>query len=76
MKSFIIYGSPFKLSKAHKKVTGNQQPDYFVRVDTVSGDLTEAFNKARPFVKESVLNTIPVPIDFEEAFLASVKKGA
>lgn len=66
MKSAILYGSPLKLTKAHKPVHnhgdigGNRQPEYFVRMDTVEGDVALAFDKAKPMTGETVLNTVPI----------------
>lgn len=65
--TIILYGSPTKLSNAHKPVRnhgipcngGKQQPEYFVRMKCVGevGDL-EALDMARPMKGETVLNTI------------------
>lgn len=62
MKSLILYGSPTKLSNAHKLVThGAKQEEYFVRVDTFHGDVGEALMKASPMDGEIILNTVPFP---------------
>ncbi len=58
MKSAILYGCPTKLSNAHKKVSGNKQPDFFVRMDTIEGDCSSALSKAKPMHGETVLNTV------------------
>lgn len=60
MKSAILYGSPTKLTNAHKKVSGNKQPPYFVRMDTINCDFESALSKATPLDGETVLNTVPL----------------
>jgi hypothetical protein len=58
MRSAIFYGSPTKLSNVHKRVSGQKQADYFVRMDTVSGDCVRALEKTKPLPGETVLNTV------------------
>lgn len=64
MKSYVLYGSPLKLTNAHKPVHshgnigGNRQPEYFVRMDTVEGGMVQALDKAKPMVGETVLNSV------------------
>ena len=66
MKSLIFYGSPRKLSNAHKPVTITRpgtmyhQPEYYVRADLVDGDCESALDKAKPMEGETVLNTVDV----------------
>lgn len=67
MKSLILYGSPTKLTNAHKPVTvgtvpprGQPQIPYFVRADTFNGDIDSALEHAKPMEGETVLNTVPV----------------
>lgn len=59
MKTLILYGSPTKLTKAHKLVSGRNQPRYYVRMRTSKHDLTQALTDARPQIGETVLNTVP-----------------
>lgn len=61
MKAAIFYGSPTKLSNAHKRVNGNKQAEYYVRMDTVHGDCESALTKAKPQPGETVLNTVDLP---------------
>ena len=56
--SLILYGSPHKLSNAHRKVSGARQPAYYVRVEVVYRDLDTALSMARPRQLETVLNTV------------------
>jgi hypothetical protein len=60
MKSLIFYASPHKLTNAHKLVTVNKQPEYYVRVDTFNGDCVQAMEKARCMDGETMLNTVNV----------------
>ena len=68
VRSLILYGSPTKLSNAHKLVTvppqpphgAKRQPDYFVRVDTFNGSMDAALDAAKPMPGETVLNTVEV----------------
>lgn len=66
-KSLILYGSPTKLTNAHKPVTvgtvpprGQPQPPYFVRAETFNGDIEVALDNAKPMEGEILLNTVPV----------------
>lgn len=68
MKCAILYGSPVKLTNAHKPVhtRGNPkpphgakpQPAYYVRMKIINDDIVGALNKAKPLHGETVLNTV------------------
>ncbi len=68
MRSAIFYGSPTKLTNAHKPVHhlsnphppngGKAQTEYYVRMDTFNGDCVGALEKAKPMDGETVLNTV------------------
>jgi hypothetical protein len=63
MKSLILYGSPIKLTNAHKLVTTNatfKQPAYYVRADLFHGGIDSALQKAKPMTGETVLNTVEI----------------
>lgn len=70
MKSIILYGSPTKLTNAHKPVHtvgnpnppngGKAQPAYYVRMEVVNFHFEEALDKAKPTPGEIVLNTVPI----------------
>lgn len=59
-KSLILYGSPQKLTGAHKLASHSNQPEYYVRVDTFNGDYQEAIENADPMEGETVLNSVPI----------------
>lgn len=66
MTSIILYGSPKKLTNAHKPVhhastpppPAQPQPEYFVRVKVHRGDVDSAMMAARPQEGEILLNTV------------------
>jgi len=69
MRIAILYGSPTKLTNAHKLVShiagpmahgAHRQPKYFVRMETmnIKGDLADALDLAKPMDGEVVLNTV------------------
>jgi hypothetical protein len=63
MKSLILYGSPKKLTNAHKLVTVHttfKQPEYYVRADLFHGGIDAALEKAKPMTGETVLNTVEI----------------
>lgn len=68
MKSLILYGSPKKLSKAHKLVTVPDvtfpQPEYYVRAHLVGVGIDRALEVAHKdgWIQkgEIVLNTVPI----------------
>jgi len=76
MKSLILYGSPTKLTKAHKLVTGPKQPPYYVRVRFLQVSFERAldvacrFSTGQPRTKrsrpvgmlpgETILNSVPI----------------
>lgn len=70
IRSLILFGSPTKLTNAHKLVTGGPkpphgakaQPPYFVRASVFNGDFEEALSAAgkRILKGETILNTVPV----------------
>ena len=70
IRSIILFGSPTKLTNAHKLVTGNPKPPprakalppYFVRAKAVNLDCVEALDRARKYILEGevLLNTVPV----------------
>ena len=63
-KSLILYGSPIKLTNAHKLVTVTnttfKQPAYYVRADLFHGGIDAALEKAKPMTGETVLNTVEI----------------
>ena len=66
MKSAIFYGSPTKLTNAHKPVFtptkpphgAERQPEYYVRMKVVNGDELHALDKAKPMTGEILLNSV------------------
>lgn len=75
MTSAVFYGSPTKLTNAHKPVHtgsgrllkngGYAQSPYFVRMKYFPGDALNALHKAKPLPGEIVLNS--VQLDLTEA---------
>lgn len=72
MKFIALYGSPTKLSNAHKLVSHQGSFTgyvYYVRADMIEAfDLADSLEKVRPMKGETVLNTVPIeyydpPID-------------
>lgn len=71
MQSLILYGSPKKLTNAHKLVShiGNAippngakaQPEYYVRMKVLNCGFEDALFHAKPMEGETVLNTVPMP---------------
>jgi hypothetical protein len=69
VKSLIVYGSPTKLSNAHKPVHtasqppkgGEKQPEYYVRIKVFNGPIEAALFSATPQPGETLLNTVPIP---------------
>lgn len=63
MKSIILYGSPKKLTNAHKPVQTEPQVEYYVRMKVIDGDVDQAMRLAGAFIQpgEIFLNTVPQP---------------
>lgn len=62
-KVAILYGSPTKLTNAHKPVAhigGFAQPNYFVRMEVknTNFDLSDTLRLAKPQDGETLLNTV------------------
>lgn len=66
MKSLILYGSPTKLTNAHKLVTNTnvtfRQAEYYVRAVQMNVGIDRALELAGTEIQpgEIVLNTVPV----------------
>lgn len=72
MRIAILYGSPTKLTNAHKLVShiagpmghrAKKQPEYFIRMETMEmdyDDLSRSLELAKPMAGEIVLNTVPL----------------
>lgn len=56
--TLILYGSPVQFHMGYRRVTGSQQPPYFVRVETHPGTMEQALADAKPKPGETVLNTV------------------
>lgn len=62
MNALIFYGSYRKISNAHKLVTGNKQPCYYVRTEFKRNmDNVTALSNAKPLPDETLLNTVDCP---------------
>jgi hypothetical protein len=59
-KSLVLYGSKNKLTLAHKRVSNSKQPAYYVRVETVVGNVYDALREAQPMDDETVIISIPL----------------